>query len=123
MSVGLEIVGVGIDLVSRNRIRRLLHDHPTESFSRLLTSSEQSVFLNSIDPAKFFARHFAAKEAYFKARGGHLLTESDFGEIEVVEESEGKFHIGGNFENEGIFFETPDGLGARVLIKRKSMNS
>lgn len=116
---GEQIVGIGIDLVSWDRIKRFLADHPFESLSRLLTSSEQEIFRKVSCPTEFFARLFAAKEAFFKARNGGWMGESVFRQIEVVMEEKRRFRIRCDVRTEGRFFETPDGIGAQVILSRK----
>lgn len=108
---------VGIDLISWKRIKMLL-EHPSASAAgRVLTSSESAKFKQAPDPVRFFARCFAAKEAALKARGDVLAGPDSFSGIEI------SFGEGDRFEarfgetlQAGEFFETPDGLGARMIF-------
>lgn len=97
-------------------MRRFLEEHSHARLQRLLSPSEQNQFLNESDPLSFFSRCFAAKEAYFKAVGGAWMGEAGFRDIEVQWDGKEGFHIQGEFQSEGIFFETQDGVGARVLV-------
>ena len=117
-----ELSGVGVDVVAWSRIRRFLESHAFEFLKRLLTPAEQSAFRKSRSALQFFARVFAAKEAYFKAAGDPGMDEARFREIETRPGPGNHFVVGETKKNrwgKGIFFETADGLGARVLIWEK----
>lgn len=62
------VLGVGIDLVDIDRIRRLLHRHPRFAQQRF-TVGERSWCDRRRDPAERYAARFAAKEATLKALG------------------------------------------------------
>lgn len=115
------LVGVGVDLISRRRVKRFLAEHSFDFLKRLLTVSEQAVFKNGPSPVRFFARSFAAKEAYFKALEGEGMGEEMFRRIEIQEKGEGRFLIRSldaprGSRNEGRFFDVSDGVGAQVFI-------
>ena len=61
------IVGIGVDVVSIDRIRAFLGRTGERGRSRLFTAAELEYCLGKADPAESFAARFAAKEAYFKA--------------------------------------------------------
>lgn len=111
-----KLSGIGIDSISWGRIERFLGQHSFPFIRRLLVPSEQEIFQKTSEPLQFFARTFAAKEAYFKARGGSWMGEAEFRGIEVVMEEGEKFHIRDEQVNEGTFFELPNGIAARVFV-------
>lgn len=112
-------LGIGVDVVSLRRIEQFLARHPFESLKRLLAPPEQLVYQSSKSPVHFFARCFAAKEAYFKACGGTGMGEAGLREIETVIEGNDQFRIvAEGVHTEGSFFEIPEGVGARVLAWR-----
>ena len=116
-----ELVGIGVDAVSWNRVKRFLEEHPLESVERLLSASESKSFRAAGETLPFLARAFAAKEAYFKASNGVWLNHpAGFREIEIVPEEESRFHVACDFETEGEFFEMPEGLGARVSVWKRT---
>jgi phosphopantetheine--protein transferase-like protein len=121
-SIGNGPIGAGIDLVSWSRIARFLADHPKESLKRLLTPREQLAFQKTSEPVSFFARSFAAKEAFFKARGDSLVGEASFREVEVLMQGEERFQIARRNDTwaEGQFFKSPNGIGAKILIWENS---
>lgn len=64
------IVGLGIDVASIERIRRLLDRHGARFAHRILTDGERDDLKGRVDQASAVAARFAAKEAVFKALGG-----------------------------------------------------
>ena len=123
MVLGEKLIGVGVDQVSWTRLQRFLETHSSEFVTRLLSPSEKENFLQNSHPLQTFARYFVAKEAYFKAAGGVWMGgASGFAEIEVDCDEE-KFYVRGKgVETHGNFFDTPDGLGASVLVWKKREN-
>lgn len=125
MRPGSELIGIGIDLISWNRVKRFLAEHSFEFLQRLLTPAEQKAFQEARSPLQFFARCFTAKEAYFKACGGSGMGEAGFNQIETSMKGKNRFLAASSFaspvtclEGEGDFFESPDEIGAQILIWR-----
>ena len=63
------ILGVGVDIVSVARVRRVLERHPARFPRRVLHPEERGEYGEHADPSRFLARRFAAKEAIAKALG------------------------------------------------------
>jgi len=63
-------VGVGVDLVEVERVRRMLADKGAHVFDRLLTRAEAAYCRSRPDPAEHVAVRLAAKEAVYKALQG-----------------------------------------------------
>ena len=84
------IVGVGIDAVSIERVRRAAGETPggLRFRARVFTDGERRVCETRKDPAECFAARFAAKEAVMKALGAEGIAFS-FREIEVVRAASG----------------------------------
>lgn len=120
MSLAKGLVGIGVDTISWKRAERFLAHHSIEFAGRLLAPSEQATYQTVSRPVEFFARCFAAKEAFFKASEGSWMGESDFRNIEVLMEGKNRFRIRGGVQTKGQFFEVPDGMGARVVVWRNS---
>lgn len=120
MSPAKRLVGIGVDSVAWDRMKRFLASHSFQFTKRLLAPSEQKAFQKTARPLQFFARSFAAKEAYFKASGGSWMEgETGFRKIEVRMKGRNRFKIGRGFQTEGEFFNVRDGIAARVLIWKK----
>jgi holo-[acyl-carrier protein] synthase len=79
------IVGIGIDLVEIERMRRLLDRKGERVLNRLFTSGERDYAASHPEPARQLAARAAAKEAAFKALSGNdLACAIGWRELEVV---------------------------------------
>jgi holo-[acyl-carrier protein] synthase len=68
--VGVEIVGLGVDICEIARMERALARHPTMR-ERVFTPPEIAYCDGKARPAESFAGRFAAREATIKALGGY----------------------------------------------------
>lgn len=66
------IYGIGVDLVNVARLQRGLSRFGEHYADRLLAPEEHQDFFAAVDPARFLAKRFAAKEAFAKAAGTGL---------------------------------------------------
>ena len=63
------IYGIGTDLVRLERFEQMFKRHGERLVRHLLMTEEIELFRASAQPARFFAMHWAAKEAIVKALG------------------------------------------------------
>jgi holo-[acyl-carrier protein] synthase len=63
------IVGIGVDIVGIERMRRALERQGERFIRRLFTAAEQEYCRAHRDAAPYYAARFAAKEALLKALG------------------------------------------------------
>jgi holo-[acyl-carrier protein] synthase len=85
------ILGHGIDLVSVQRIERMLHDHGDRFKSRCFTPAEQGYAESgSLRCAERYASRFAAKEAVLKALGTGWRDGIAWTDMEVVRQPSGQ---------------------------------
>jgi holo-[acyl-carrier protein] synthase len=63
------ISGVGIDLVSIERIERVYKKHPKRFLKRIFTFRENEIFTERASSMRVLAARYAAKEAVLKAIG------------------------------------------------------
>ena len=63
------IYGIGTDIVCISRMASNLDRYGERFAARLLTDAEMAIFVDSVQPAQFLAKRFAAKEAAAKALG------------------------------------------------------
>ena len=86
------ILGIGIDLVSVNRIEDLLQKFGEKFVRKIFTQDEiiQAEKITQVNQAIFFAKRFAAKEAFAKACGLGIGRGVDFHDIEVFNDNLGK---------------------------------
>ena len=85
------IIGIGTDLVQVNRIETTLKKFGT-SFEEKVFSAferEKASTLAPLKRASFFAKRFAAKEAFSKALGSGIGGEAFFQDIEVQNDIKG----------------------------------
>lgn len=82
IQAGMPVVGVGVDAVDVERLRRTLARTPSLK-ARLFTGREQAYCERASDPTERYAARFAAKEAVMKALGVGLGA-FDMREVEVV---------------------------------------
>jgi holo-[acyl-carrier protein] synthase len=84
------IVGLGVDLVEIERVRRLMGSRGDRAMARLFTDGERAYAGYRVDPARHFAARIAAKEAAFKALAGNDLARGiGWRELEVFARPDG----------------------------------
>jgi holo-[acyl-carrier protein] synthase len=84
------IVGLGVDLVEIERVRRLIDSRGDRAMARLFTEGERAYAAYRVDPSRHFAARIAAKEAAFKALAGNDLARGiGWREIEVFARPDG----------------------------------
>lgn len=84
------ILGLGVDIVEIERMRRMLQAQSDRLVERIFTESEAKYALAHVEPALHFAARVAAKEATYKAlSGNHLARAVGWKEIEVCLRDDG----------------------------------
>lgn len=63
------IIGVGVDLVSIDRIEKIYEKYPDHFLKRIFSDTEKESFAGKGSPMAGLAARFAAKEAVLKAIG------------------------------------------------------
>jgi holo-[acyl-carrier protein] synthase len=86
--VEVDLIGIGVDLVEVDRMRRTLARTPA-LVERLFTDAERAYCERRRDPTERFAARFAAKEAVMKALGVGLGAVG-WHEVEVVRAESGR---------------------------------
>jgi holo-[acyl-carrier protein] synthase len=86
----VRIIGVGVDVVEVQRIRKLLEARPGFR-DRVFTSGEIVDCQNEADPTPCYAARWAAREAATKALGG--VPGRDWHDIAVRRGPEGEPHL------------------------------
>ena len=84
----MKIIGVGVDLVENSRIKKLIKKD--QFLKRVFTKREinQSRNVKNID--SFFAKKFAAKEAFSKAIGTGFRNNLNLKDISIINDRLGK---------------------------------
>ena len=84
----MEIIGNGVDIVENKRIKNSLKN---KSFIiRVFTQNEINKSKKLINKTNFFAKRFAAKEAFVKAIGEGFRNNINFNDIDISNDNKGK---------------------------------
>ena len=95
------IIGIGIDLLSNNRLKKIIKKFDEKFLARIYTAFEIAEFnklkarnqKNSAKALNFLAKRFASKEAFAKALGVGIGQHINFHDIEIYNDLLGKPHI------------------------------
>lgn len=78
------ILGIGVDVVTTQRIAKLLAEGDGSFEKRVFTASERAECRDRADRVQALAARFAAKEACLKALGTGLAHGMSFDQVEVI---------------------------------------
>tara|TARA_B100001996_G_scaffold245301_1_gene189970 strand:- start:122 stop:511 length:390 start_codon:yes stop_codon:yes gene_type:complete len=84
----MDIIGNGVDIVENKRIKNSIKN---KSFiSRVFTRNEINKSKKLINKTNYYAKRFAAKEAFVKALGEGFRNNINFNDIDVLNDKKGK---------------------------------
>ena len=84
----MKILGIGVDVIQNKRIKRLIND---KSFlKRTFGKNEIKYSKRKINKINYFAKRFAAKEAFAKSLGTGFRNSLNFKDIEILNDKIGK---------------------------------
>ena len=87
----MKIVGIGVDIIQNSRIKKAIKN---KSFvNRIFTKSEISSSKIRNYKTNYFAKRFAAKEAFIKSIGIGIRKGINFKDIYVINDKSGKPYI------------------------------
>ena len=87
----MKIVGIGVDIVQNSRIKKAVKN---KSFvKRIFSKVEISNSKKVKNKTNFFAKRFAAKEAFVKSIGTGISKDINFKNIHVINDKSGKPNI------------------------------
>ena len=84
----MKILGIGVDIIINKRIRSLIKNK--YFIQRIFTKNEVKLSKKNFDKTNFFAKRFAAKEAFAKSLGSGFRNNLNFKDIEVLNNKIGK---------------------------------
>ena len=84
----MKILGIGVDLVKNQRIDRLIRNK--YFISRTFSKKEIINAKNKKNKINYFAKRFAAKEAFSKSLGTGIRSGLNFKDIEILNDKMGK---------------------------------
>ena len=84
----MKIIGIGVDIIQNNRIKNLLKNN--KFLDRIYSERELKLSKQNKNKVAYFAKRFAAKEAFSKALGTGFRSGLEFKDIEIVNDKVGK---------------------------------
>lgn len=84
------ITGIGIDVITVARIARIWQRHGMRFAHHVLSSTELGEVHHVVDPARWIAKRWAAKEAFSKAAGTGMRAPLKWNGIGVTHDTEGR---------------------------------
>ena len=84
----MNIIGNGVDIVENKRINKLIDDK--KFIKRVFTNKEIKFSKKIKNKTNYYAKRFAAKEAFVKALGTGFRNNINFSDIEVINNKLGK---------------------------------
>ena len=84
----MEIIGNGVDIIKNSRIKKLIKN--PKFVSRIFTEDEINASRKIKNKTNFFAKRFAAKEAFVKSIGTGFRKGINFNDINVKNNKLGK---------------------------------
>ena len=84
----MKIIGAGVDIVDNSRIKKSLHNN--SFLYRVFTNEEIVISKNMKNKSSYFAKRFAAKEAFVKSLGTGFRNGLNFKDISVINDKLGK---------------------------------
>ena len=84
----MKILGIGVDLVENKRIKLLLSNK--KFLKRIFTKNEIKFSKKIKNKVNYFAKRYAAKEAFSKSVGTGIRLDLDFKKIEILNDKMNK---------------------------------
>ena len=84
----MKIIGIGIDLVENKRFKLLLNNK--KFLERMFTKNEIMISKKKNNKTNYFAKRFAAKEAFSKSLGIGFRNNLNFKDIEILNDKMNK---------------------------------
>ncbi len=84
----MNIIGNGVDIVNNARIKKSIKNK--KFINRVFTTNEINKSKKLDNKINYFAKRFAAKEAFVKALGEGFRDNINFNDIEVINDKKGK---------------------------------
>ena len=88
------IIGIGTDCCAVERIAGAIERQGERFLSRVFTAAERAASAKRPEPAAYFARRFAAKEACVKALGSGISKRVSWQDIEILNGPKGRPTLG-----------------------------
>ena len=111
------ILGIGTDIVDARRIQAAMDRHPDKFAKRIFSDAEIIAAKESSNPATYFAKRFAVKEAVYKALSVSGVTGCGWLEAETLSAPNGApmVNLTGRCKT-ALETMTPDGYKAGLSV-------
>ena len=86
----MKIFGIGTDIVNIKRMDKILKRNGNNFKKKFFSTSEIFYCDNKKNPSSFYAKRFAAKEAFTKALGTGIIKDVSLKNIEIFNDKLGK---------------------------------
>jgi holo-[acyl-carrier protein] synthase len=83
------IKGIGVDMVSIDRVRSLYNRFGQRFLAKILHADEKALCAQKIDPVPFLAKRWAGKEALLKALGTGMRAGLSWRDMAIVNDANG----------------------------------
>ena len=84
----MKIIGTGVDIVENSRIKKSILNN--SFLNRVFTNEEILISKNMKNKSSYFAKRFAAKEAFVKSLGTGFNNGINFKDISIINDKLGK---------------------------------
>ena len=84
----MRIIGTGVDIVENSRIKKSILNN--SFLNRVFTNEEILISKNMKNKSSYFAKRFAAKEAFVKSLGTGFKNGINFKDISIINDKLGK---------------------------------
>ena len=84
----MKILGIGVDIIQNKRIKALIGDK--KFINKTFGINEVKLSKNKVNKTNYFAKRFAAKEAFAKSIGTGFRNNLNFKDIEILNDKIGK---------------------------------
>ena len=84
----MKILGIGVDIIENKRIKSLIRNK--NFISRTFSKDEIKFSKRTLNKSNYFAKRFAAKEAFVKSLGLGFRLNLNFKDIEILNDKRGK---------------------------------
>ena len=84
------MIGIGTDIIEIERVERVLERHGDRFLARVLVPGELEECRKAVEPARYLAKRFAAKEAISKALGTGIGVALSWQDLSVERQPSGQ---------------------------------
>lgn len=107
------MIGIGTDIIEIERVEAVWHRQGQRFANRILSPRELEVLRDKLEPWRYLAKRFAAKEAIAKALGTGIGVSLSWQDITVINSAQGVPEVHLSARGQAVAQKSG---GARVLL-------